>query len=85
LHPGKSRIPHEQYSEKVASGYNFRFGQELPFAPGNPELQGGGFIQPGAFPDAKYCAHCHQEAYHQLAPQDDTTRLELMEAYSLEA
>jgi hypothetical protein len=55
----------KQYSAKIASGYNYRFGQELPFAPGNPEVQGGGFIQPGAFPDAKYCAHCHQEAYHQ--------------------
>jgi tetratricopeptide (TPR) repeat protein len=55
----------KQYSEKIASGYNYRFGKELPFTPGNPELQGGGFIQPGAFPDAKYCAHCHQEAYHQ--------------------
>ena len=55
----------KQYSEKIASDYNYRFGKELPFAPGNPEVQGGGFIQPGAFPDAKYCAHCHQEAYHQ--------------------
>ncbi len=54
-----------QYSEKIASGYNYRFGKELPFAPGNPEVQGGGFIQPGAFPDATYCAHCHQEAYRQ--------------------
>jgi tetratricopeptide (TPR) repeat protein len=53
------------YSEKIASTYNYRFGKELPFAPGNPEVQGGGFIQPGAFPDATYCAHCHQETYHQ--------------------
>jgi tetratricopeptide (TPR) repeat protein len=53
-----------EYSEKIASGYNYRFGKDLPFAPGNPEVQGGGFIQPGAFPDATYCAHCHQEAYH---------------------
>jgi tetratricopeptide (TPR) repeat protein len=55
----------KQYSEKIASGYNYRFGKDIPFAPGNPEVQGGGFIQPGAFPDATYCAHCHQEAYHQ--------------------
>jgi Flp pilus assembly protein TadD len=55
----------KQYSEKIASDYNYRFGKELPFAPGNPEVQGGGFIQPGAFPDATYCAHCHEEAYHQ--------------------
>ncbi len=55
----------KQYSEKIASDYNYRFGKDLPFAPGNPEVQGGGFIQPGAFPDPTYCAHCHQEAYHQ--------------------
>ncbi|MDW5266144.1 MULTISPECIES: tetratricopeptide repeat protein [Acidobacteriaceae] len=55
----------KQYSEKIASGYNYRFGKDLSFTPGNPEVQGGGFIQPGAFPDATYCAHCHQEAYHQ--------------------
>ena len=54
----------KQYSDKIASTYNFRFGADLPFAPGNPEVQGGGFIQPGAFPDATYCAHCHQQAYH---------------------
>lgn len=55
----------QAYSDKIASTYNFRFGKELPFAPGNPDLQGGGFIQPGAFPDATYCEHCHKEAYHQ--------------------
>jgi tetratricopeptide (TPR) repeat protein len=55
----------QAYSDKIASTYNFRFGKDRPFDPGNPELQGGGFIQPGAFPDAAYCAHCHQEAYHQ--------------------
>ncbi len=28
-------------------------------------MVGDDFVQPGAFPNAKYCAHCHQEAYHQ--------------------
>ena len=28
-------------------------------------MEGDDFVQPGAFPNAKYCAHCHQEAYHQ--------------------
>jgi tetratricopeptide (TPR) repeat protein len=55
----------KQYSDKIASSYNYRFGKDLPFAPGNPEVQGGGFIQPGAFPDPAYCAHCHQQAYQQ--------------------
>ncbi len=57
-------VARKQYSDKIASTYNYRFGADLPFAPGNPEVQGGGFIQPGAFPDATYCAHCHQQAYH---------------------
>lgn len=55
----------KEYSNKISASYNYRFGKELAFAPGNPEIQGGEFIQPGAFPDATYCAHCHQEAYHQ--------------------
>ncbi len=28
-------------------------------------LEGGGFIQPGAFPTAEYCGRCHEEAYSQ--------------------
>lgn len=52
-----------QYSEAISQTYNFRFGKDKPFTPGNAEVEGGGFIQPGAFPNAKYCGHCHQEAY----------------------
>lgn len=55
----------KDYSDKISASYNYRFGKELPFAPGNPEIEGNDFVQPGAFPDATYCAHCHQEAYHQ--------------------
>jgi Flp pilus assembly protein TadD len=33
--------------------------------PGNAAIEGNEFIQPGAFPKAEYCAHCHQEAYRQ--------------------
>ncbi len=32
-------------------------------APGNAMTETGGFIQPGAFPNATYCAHCHPQAY----------------------
>ncbi|WP_238525675.1 MULTISPECIES: tetratricopeptide repeat protein [Acidobacterium] len=53
------------YTKKIQATYNYRFGVNHPFAPGNPVLAGGGFIQPGAFPTAQYCAHCHQAAYHQ--------------------
>ncbi len=53
------------YSDQISESYNFRFGTEMPFVPGNAAWQGDGFIKPGAFPNATYCAHCHQEAYHQ--------------------
>ncbi len=32
-------------------------------APGNAMTETRGFIQPGAFPKATYCAHCHPQAY----------------------
>ena len=55
----------KEYSDKISSSYNFRFGKDRPFIPGNAKVEGDEFVQPGAFPNAKYCAHCHQEAYHQ--------------------
>jgi tetratricopeptide (TPR) repeat protein len=64
---GKRWNPEERqkYSEMIRSTYNFRFGKDAPFDPSNAAVQGGGFIQPGAFPNAQYCAHCHHEAYHE--------------------
>lgn len=62
---GKQDAVRAEYTKKISETYNFRFGKDKPFAPSDASLQGGGFIQPGAFPDAKYCAHCHQEAYHE--------------------
>ena len=55
----------DQYSEQISGSYNFRFGKERPFIPGSAKVEGDEFVQPGAFPNATYCAHCHQEAYHQ--------------------
>lgn len=55
----------KEYSSKISAEYSYRFSKELPFAPGNAAVQGDDFIEPGAFPDATYCQHCHQEAYHQ--------------------
>lgn len=51
------------YAESVRESYNFRFGPDKPFLPGNPSVEGNDFLQPGAFPNAKYCAHCHPQAY----------------------
>lgn len=53
------------YSEKVAGTYNYRFGKDRPSLPGNAASEGQGFLEPGAFPKAEYCGHCHQEAYSQ--------------------
>jgi tetratricopeptide (TPR) repeat protein len=53
------------YNAKVSGTYNFHYGKDKPFAPGNVKVQGEGFLQPGAFPSAEYCGTCHQEAYAQ--------------------
>ncbi len=55
----------KEYADKIRAGYNYRFGKSNISAPGNAAIEGDDFVQPGAFPTAEYCAHCHQEAYHQ--------------------
>ena len=54
-----------QYSDKITQGYNYRFGKGSFSLPGNAATEDGGFLQAGAFPEAEYCAHCHDEAYRQ--------------------
>jgi len=53
------------YNAKVSPHYNYAFGKDNISTPGNAAVEGPGFVQPGAFPTAEYCGHCHQEAYHQ--------------------
>ena len=53
------------YAEKVSQTYNFAFGKGKLSVPGNGAVEGNTFLQPDAFPNASYCGHCHQEAYHQ--------------------
>ncbi len=53
----------DPYNTKTRPNYNYRFGPDNLSAPGNALTDGGGFIQPGAFPTASYCAHCHPQAY----------------------
>ena len=55
----------KQYAEKVGQTYNFAFGKGKISTPGNGAVEGNTFLQPNAFPNASYCGHCHQEAYHQ--------------------
>jgi Tfp pilus assembly protein PilF len=59
------REERRQYSDQTRKTYNFRFGQDSPFFPSNAQTEGGEFIQPGAFPTAQYCGHCHAGAYEQ--------------------
>ncbi len=51
------------YDAKTRQTYSFPFSKDNLAAPGNAAIEGNQFIQPGAFPTATYCAHCHQEAY----------------------
>ena len=53
------------YADKVRETYNFPFGKGQISVPGNAAAAGDDFLEPSAFPDAQYCGHCHQEAYHQ--------------------
>src|SRR3984885_9231779 len=55
----------KEYADKIREAYNFRFGKDKLSAPGNASVEGNDFIQPGAFPKAAYCAHCHEQAYSQ--------------------
>jgi tetratricopeptide (TPR) repeat protein len=55
----------KEYNSAVTPSYNFHYGPKNPFTPGNIQVQGEGFLQPGAYPSAEYCGTCHQEAYCQ--------------------
>ena len=61
----KSAEDRQAHNAVVTPAYNFRYGKKSPYTPGNIQVQGAGFIQPGAFPTAEYCGTCHQEAYSQ--------------------
>ncbi len=51
------------YSQDVAEHYRWTFGADRPFLPSNATTDTGQFIDPKSFPTAKYCGHCHQQAY----------------------
>ena len=55
----------QSWADKVRKSYNFSLVGGNISLPGNATVEGDDFIQPGAFPNAKYCGHCHEEAYHQ--------------------
>jgi Tfp pilus assembly protein PilF len=54
-----------KYSEETKKSYNFMFGKDNLSLPGSAATEDNQFIEPGAFPRAEYCGHCHEEAYHE--------------------
>ncbi|MGB6973995.1 MAG: tetratricopeptide repeat protein [Terracidiphilus sp.] len=57
--------PLTPFHESIAARYNYFFGKEYPFLPSNATSASGQFINPRSFYTAKYCGHCHQEAYNE--------------------
>ena len=53
------------YADKIRDNYSFSFGKDNISGPGNAAVVGDDFLPASAFPDAAYCGHCHQEAYHE--------------------
>ncbi len=53
------------WNAQVTPTYNYHYGTQQPFTPGNIQVEGKGFLQPGAYPSAEYCGACHQVAYRQ--------------------
>lgn len=57
--------PVTEFHEAVAARYNYAFGKATPFLPSNARSESGQFLSPRSFPTARYCGHCHQQAYHE--------------------
>jgi tetratricopeptide (TPR) repeat protein len=53
------------FADSIRQTYSFPFAKGNISLPGNAAVEGNDFLEPGAFPDAAYCGHCHQEAYSQ--------------------
>ena len=63
--PSDANTSRKDYADHVRETYNFHFGESNISTPGYARVAGDDFVQPGAFPSAKYCSKCHQEAYSQ--------------------
>jgi tetratricopeptide (TPR) repeat protein len=63
--PQEESASRKRNADRIRQTYSFPFGADRIALPGNAAIEGDDFIQPEAFPDAAYCGHCHQEAYHQ--------------------
>ncbi|MGA8027239.1 MAG: tetratricopeptide repeat protein, partial [Bryobacteraceae bacterium] len=58
-------LPRTSTAQQDKSSYNYRFGKNKLGAPGNAASETNEFIEPGAFPTAEYCRHCHPQAYEE--------------------
>lgn len=54
-----------KYHELVSGTYDFRFGKDRPFAPGNATTKDGKFIDPSQFVSSSRCASCHTDIHPQ--------------------
>jgi tetratricopeptide (TPR) repeat protein len=56
-------VTHARAQHSPASPYAINTGERALSSPGNAETETGAAIRAGAFPTARYCGHCHQQAY----------------------
>jgi tetratricopeptide (TPR) repeat protein len=61
----RATTPHQVYTEKITRTYSLPFGKANIALPGNASVEAGGLLDPTSFPNARYCGHCHQQAYHE--------------------
>lgn len=55
----------EQYQEWISETYDFRFGKDKPFSPGNANTFNGKFMSSENFVSSSRCATCHTDIHPQ--------------------
>ncbi len=60
-----SKMTAEEYQKWISESYDFRFGQDKPFAPSNATTFDGQFIAADNFISAARCAKCHTDMHPQ--------------------
>ncbi len=58
-------ISPEEYNDWISETYDFRFGQDKPFAPGNATTRDGKFMDRAKFISSERCAKCHTDVHPQ--------------------
>ncbi|MEP6923161.1 MAG: multiheme c-type cytochrome [Pyrinomonadaceae bacterium] len=60
-----SKMSRAEYTAWIAKTYDFRFGEDKPFAPSNANTTDGKFIAGEDFISAERCAKCHTDVHPQ--------------------